>query len=169
MLTRLAGREGPRSNSRRAHSEFRAARDLCYPHGRRTVTHEWLDKIDELGLAFWICDNAHIRRGKTKRTIYAFISAHAFSISEVNLLQQWLLDRWQLNSFLSRNNKKYGDRDCGWMIVVCGTAAERSATSSLLMLSIVYVIKCLHDQYSVDAVAAIKKSAATVITAINAY
>src|SRR5690606_32504366 len=37
-----------------AHAAMHEARQLCYVGGRKTISQEWLNKIDELGLAFWV-------------------------------------------------------------------------------------------------------------------
>lgn len=108
----------------RAHTAFYTARSLCYVDRRKTLSREWLDRVDELGLAVWIMDDGHCARSKSKNTISVSVAVNAFSRVEVELLQAWLRTRWNIDSFTSRDNAKYGDRDCGWSLVISGENAE---------------------------------------------
>lgn len=108
-----------------AHAIFHAARNECYPAGVKRISRAWLDKIDVIGLTFWLLDDATAYRAKTKNTCYVSISTHSYTAVEIEMLRSWLYVRWGCRSSTQRDNAKYGNRDCGWVIFVAGRYAER--------------------------------------------
>jgi DNA-directed RNA polymerase beta subunit len=109
----------------RAHGSMFAARRLCYVGGRKTLSQEWLDKVDVMGLAIWFFDDGSMKVAKGKKTVTITLSTECFSASEIEMLRDWLADKWELNTYTSRCNKKYKDRDCGWSICLSGSFADK--------------------------------------------
>ena len=68
-------------------------RNMFYPNGKKKISSEVLDQINELGLAIWYCDdgNYHII-GKTVR-----IMTDSFSYNEQKLIKYWFSKRFDIN------------------------------------------------------------------------
>ncbi len=112
-------REGRQAGCRlrtKAHTSFRNAQEDIYINGRKTVSIDWLDKIDALGLMFWFMDDGSVHRCRDKNSIRIIMSTHCFSHKEVGIIREWLCAKWGIESREGRDHKKYGDRDCGWCI-----------------------------------------------------
>jgi len=110
----------------RAHDAFREARKLCYVGNRKTLSQAWLDRIDVMGLAFWFFDDGSVHRKVDKNTVYITMCTECFSKDEVEMLRDWLVSRWGLQgAWLNRDHSKYGERDCGWQIMLSGDTAWR--------------------------------------------
>jgi DNA-directed RNA polymerase subunit beta len=118
--------------STRTFYEAYKARQLCYINGKKTVTQEWLDKITEMGLAVWLADDAHVNRHSKNNSVRISISTHSFSKHEIELLQNWLAERWNIRATY-RQAKKYVGRDMGYLLEICGKHALR-----LLELTVPY-------------------------------
>lgn len=113
----------------KAHDALRQARNLCYVGQRKTLSAEWLAKVDEMGLAFWFFDDGSVHRNRGKNTVYVKFCTECFSSVEVQLLQGWLAARWGLSdSYLARDAGRYEDRDCGWQICLAGDNAWQLLT-----------------------------------------
>lgn len=113
----------------KAHDALRQARNLCYVGQRKTLSAEWLAKVDEMGLAFWFFDDGSVHRNRGKNTVYVKFCTECFSSVEVQLLQRWLAARWGLSdSYLARDAVRYEDRDCGWQICLAGDNAWQLLT-----------------------------------------
>ncbi len=86
-----------RGNSK-THKVFNDLYTLLYPNGVKTITSEYLEKINSpIALAFWFMDDG---------TYNGSIATDCFSIEEVKLLQQWFIDKWQIFTTYSVNSKK---------------------------------------------------------------
>lgn len=109
----------------RAHPAFHRARRLTYVGRRKTICQEWLDKIDEMGLAFWFGDDGHAHYITGNNCVVVHLATCACSAAEISLLRTWLRSRWEFETFLTRNHRLYADRDCGWQIGLSGSNAER--------------------------------------------
>lgn len=113
----------------KAHDALRQARNLCYVGQRKTLSAEWLAKVDEMGLAFWFFDDGSVHRNRGKNTVYVKFCTECFSSVEVHLLQRWLAARWGLSdSYLARDDGRYENRDCGWQICLAGDNAWQLLT-----------------------------------------
>lgn len=82
-----------RGNSK-SHKNFNKIYNLLYSNGIKTITQEYLDKINNpIALAFWFMDD-----GTERGTI----ATHCFSEEENKLLQKWMLEKWNIKCSLQR-------------------------------------------------------------------
>ena len=80
-----------RGNSK-SHEEFTKIYNIVYKNRIKTITKEWLDKINHpIALAFWFMDD-----GSKVGTL----ATCCFSIEECKLLQDWLLTKWGIETSL---------------------------------------------------------------------
>jgi hypothetical protein len=74
--------------------EFKSLRRLIYPSGVKTVTREWLTRIDQVGflpsVAWWVADDG--TRWGPSHSPTLMICTNGFQLAEVDLLCQWLTD-----------------------------------------------------------------------------
>ena len=76
-----------RGNSK-AHKVFTNIYNLLYPNGIKTITKEYLNKIDNpIALAYWFMDD-----GCSNGTI----ATNCFSENEVDLIIKWLNNKWKI-------------------------------------------------------------------------
>lgn len=81
--------ESWRGNSK-AHKVFTDIFTLLYPNGIKTITQEYLNKINNpIALAYWFMDD-----GSNNGTL----ATNCFSEQEVNLLMYWLKNKWGIES-----------------------------------------------------------------------
>lgn len=107
------------------HAEFLKARRICYagPQRSKQVTTEWLDKVDEAGLAFWYFDDGEAYYERAVPIVK--FSVNCFNRMSVETLRQWLRDRWGADTSLMRWNGYYGTRDLGWQLVLRRGSASK--------------------------------------------
>ena len=80
--------------------------------GKKKVTREWLELIDELGLAVWYMDSGYDNatdssyEEKSERANYATFHTEAFSHAENILISDWLLSRWGISNSLCTYQKE---------------------------------------------------------------
>lgn len=87
-----------RGNSK-AHKVFTDIYYLLYPNGVKTLTKEYLNKIDNpIALAYWFMDD-----GSECGTI----ATNCFSLDEVELLINWLKTKWNIISTKQKNRVNY--------------------------------------------------------------
>lgn len=95
-----------RGNSK-SHKILTKLHSLLYKSGKKTITQEYLNQINHpIALAYWFMDDG------TSRGTFA---TNCFSESEVDLLIDWLYDKWNifctkqknLNNFVIHISKKY--------------------------------------------------------------
>lgn len=72
--------------------DFEPVYKLCYPGGKKVVTYEWLDQLDEVGLAWWIMDDGT----RAQSAVGMRISTEGFSYDEHLIIQDWFWSRWAL-------------------------------------------------------------------------
>lgn len=86
-----------RGNSK-SHKIFNDIYNLLYSNKVKIITQEYLEKINSpIALAFWFMDD-----GTERGTI----ATHCFSEDENKLLQNWLLNRWNIKCSL-QHEKEY--------------------------------------------------------------
>lgn len=87
-----------RGNSK-AHKLFNEVYNLLYPNKIKTITQEYLDKINHpIALAYWFMDD-----GSECGTI----ATNCFSLEEVELLINWLKTKWNIISTKQKNKENY--------------------------------------------------------------
>lgn len=87
-----------RGNSK-SHKLFNNIYNLLYPNKVKTITQEYLDKINNpIALAFWFMDD-----GSECGTI----ATNCFSLEEVELLINWLKNKWNIISTKQKNKENY--------------------------------------------------------------
>lgn len=87
-----------RGNSK-SHKLFNNIYDLLYPNRVKTITREYIDKINHpIALAYWFMDD-----GSECGTI----ATNCFSLEEVELLIDWLKAKWNIISTKQKNKENY--------------------------------------------------------------
>ena len=87
-----------RGNSK-AHKLFNEVYNLLYQNKVKTITQEYLDKINHpIALAYWFMDD-----GSECGTI----ATNCFSLEEVELLIDWLKTKWDIISTKQKNKENY--------------------------------------------------------------
>ena len=76
-------------------------RDLIYHNGKKTISKEWLSKINDLGLAFWYLDDGSIISNKT-----GYISIHKF-INDHELLIEWFDKKFNIQTRMTTGKRLY--------------------------------------------------------------
>lgn len=82
-----------------AHPKFTELYHFCYPHGVKTVTKEWLDKITPRALAFWFMDDG---------TNSGIIATNSFSYKEIELIQNWFAKKYNIQTTIHHQKNKSG-------------------------------------------------------------
>jgi intein/homing endonuclease len=123
-----------------AASFFHDARDLCYIDGVKKVTQPWLDRVGQIGLAFWYFDD-----GCLVPDGQIMLCTEGFDKDSVDLLVRWLTNQWQITAVLDRNNSKYGDRPIGWRIRI-----TQNNTPRFLELVAPYAPECMWYKLGLD-------------------
>jgi len=77
-----------------AHPWFKSLRDFCYVNGRKTLSKEWLDQIDDVALAVWYMDDGSLN----KRYGTIVFCTMGFSYEEHCLMQRWFSERWGIET-----------------------------------------------------------------------
>lgn len=76
-----------RGNSK-SHKVFTSIYDLLYLHGVKTITKEYLNRINNpIALAFWFMDDG---------TYQGSIATNCFKEIEIDLLISWMRDKWNI-------------------------------------------------------------------------
>lgn len=87
-----------RGNSK-AHKVFTEIYKLLYPNGTKIITKEFLSKINNpIALAYWFMDDG------SKSGILA---TNCFSEAEVELLIEWMKNKWNIICTININNDSY--------------------------------------------------------------
>lgn len=87
-----------RGNSK-AHPEFNRIYNLLYIDGVKTITQEYLNLIDSpIALAYWFMDDGD----KT-----GILATNCFSEKEVDLIIQWLEEKWEIFCNKRRNKENF--------------------------------------------------------------
>jgi predicted nucleic acid-binding Zn ribbon protein len=77
-----------------SHPAFTEIYDICYPKGRKAVSLSWLSQVDSpLALAIWYMDDGSLGKEAKMR-----ISTYGFGKEGNHILQDWLKNRWHVNS-----------------------------------------------------------------------
>jgi len=82
-----------------AHPEFQSIYDLCYPKGIKTISSQWLDQINPLGLAMWYQGDGH------NLGVMAKLNTDSFSYNEQLLIIEWLKNRYNMHAYIRRESK----------------------------------------------------------------
>ncbi len=84
--------------SSKSHKLFNDIYYLLYPNGIKTITSEFLSKINNpIALAFWFMDDG---------TYCGTLATNGFTENEVDLLVNWMFDKWNI-SCTKQKNKHY--------------------------------------------------------------
>jgi hypothetical protein len=73
---------------------------LCSQSRKKTVTRPWLDRLTELGLAFWYQDDGHCIMGGSRRKdgshkqAIVRIATNSFGYDELVIIINYFLERW---------------------------------------------------------------------------
>lgn len=87
-----------RGNSK-SHPVFTEIYNVLYPNGIKTITKEYLNKIhNPIALAFWFMDDGSNN---------GVIATNSFSENEVDLLLNWMKERWSVECTININNKNF--------------------------------------------------------------
>lgn len=87
-----------RGNSK-AHSVFTNIYHLLYPNGVKTITKEYLNKINNpIALAYWFMDDG---------TFDGHIATNCFSEKEHDLFVNWMLEKWGILCAKHKSNTQF--------------------------------------------------------------
>lgn len=87
-----------RGNSK-AHSVFTNIYHLLYPNGIKTLTKEYLNKINNpIALAYWFMDDG---------SNSGIIATNCFSEEEVELLVDWMQNKWDIKCSINISSNSY--------------------------------------------------------------
>ena len=125
------------------HPVFTEVHGLTYRDGQKRVTREWLDKLDERGLAVWFFDDGCTSRKGNK--IRVTLCTNCFSWNEIEIIRQWLLDRWDTPTTTVRDEKKYKGKDYGWQLCLSPTSSR-----DFLCRVTPYAVPCVQYKVSLE-------------------
>ena len=87
-----------RGNSK-SHPIFNQIRNLLYINDVKTITQTFLDKIHSpIALAYWFMDDG---------SNDGVLATNAFTLSELDLLQNWLKEKWAIKTTLQKNKSNF--------------------------------------------------------------
>ncbi len=87
-----------RGNSK-AHKNFNKIYNLLYIDGTKTITQEYLDKINSpIALAYWFMDDGSNN---------GVLSTNCFSYEEVVLLVNWMYNKWGIKCTIQKNQANF--------------------------------------------------------------
>jgi hypothetical protein len=85
--------------SSKAHKELTEIRDILYKDKTKTISKEYLEMINHpIALAYWFMDD-----GSSNGTI----STNCFTENEVELLINWLYEKWKIKATKQKNSKNF--------------------------------------------------------------
>jgi len=79
--------------------------NVCYKNSKKSVSVEWLNRIDAIGLAMWYMDDGSItsNRGRSKCALF---HTEGFSKEECKLIVSWFDKSWGIKSSVYTNGAK---------------------------------------------------------------
>ena len=77
---------------------FNILHDELYKNGIKTITKSWLNKLTERSLAFWFMDDG---------SNSGILATNCFSRDECVLIQQFLKEKFNIDTTLETSNKQY--------------------------------------------------------------
>lgn len=87
-----------RGNSK-AHPVFTNLYNELYLNGIKTITQDFLDKIHSpIALAYWFMDDG---------SNDGVLATNSFTLSELDILQNWLKQKWNINTTLQKNQSNF--------------------------------------------------------------
>lgn len=94
------------------HHRYTALFSLIYASNRKTITPKLLSKFDEVGLAYLFmddgCKEAFFDKKYNKKILKSYkFSLNSFSQDEVQLLSDWLLEKFSIHSKVYLDRGKY--------------------------------------------------------------
>lgn len=143
----------------------------CLRNGKKTVTKEWLDDIDPLGLAFWYMDDGCIsNREDNKLNERIIINSQGFSLNEHKLIVEMLYRKYNITASI-------GDKETykGYTIILDTNNTERfcSLIAPYICDSMKYKLPkkyekmhCVYDNFNFDEEESVSE---TVVKSISAY
>jgi len=66
----------------------------------KTITMEWLNKLDRLGLAAWFMDDGSCRYAKAMSAPYVILCTDAYPKEECEIIVKWFKEKWGINTFI---------------------------------------------------------------------
>jgi len=90
-----------------ASKEIRPIHEMVYSnHGKKLVTKEVLDEIDELAMAIWYMDDGSLSHGqKGKQRPRANFHTEGFSLDENQLIVDWFWERWEIKAVIVKSRQ----------------------------------------------------------------
>ena len=74
-------------------------KNYCEVNSQKTVTKQWADKLTPIGLAFWYMDDGSIQhRDEKKQRPKAILFTNSYSLPEVSILKEMLLNKYGIAS-----------------------------------------------------------------------
>jgi ATP-dependent exoDNAse (exonuclease V) alpha subunit len=78
---------------------------LVYPDGIKTVTNEWLDQVDPIGLAAWYMDDGSlsVQMGSSPAVL---LHTEGFDRDQCETLKEWLQQKWAIEASVYSNGQR---------------------------------------------------------------
>ncbi len=87
-------------------SQFNKFYDKAIMNGKKCISRQWLDSINEIGLAFWFCDDGSSHRyGQREEQVSVALHTECFSYDEHLILQSWLMEKFSVESSICKSRK----------------------------------------------------------------
>lgn len=89
----------------KAHPVLNQFRSLCYPKGIKTISWEWLSRIDALGLAVWFMDDGNFTKKRNQNDYCARVELPPSTPEQISLVWRYFMERWGLSPSIKPRNK----------------------------------------------------------------
>jgi len=82
----------------RGHKKIKELSDLLYKNNKKTITKEYLDLLDPLGLTIWFMDDG---------SESGSLSTHSFSKDENEIISEWFINKWGVDNKVVEDRSKH--------------------------------------------------------------
>lgn len=79
-------------------------RKELYPKNKKKITKKYLDKLDNIGLAYWIMDDGSLswhkrnrKNGKIYSTCEFYLAVNCFNLNEIEIIKEWFIENYKVN------------------------------------------------------------------------
>jgi hypothetical protein len=76
--------------------------NYCYVDGVKSITEEWLKRLNPIGLAFWYMDDGSLHSATGNRHPYITFSTYNLSYSDVEKISNMLLNKFNISSVIDK-------------------------------------------------------------------
>lgn len=88
--------------------ELKELKKILYPSGKKEYTREYLELLDEQGLAIWLMDDGCIDNPINKKPMGILNTyGHSSNAAEEIIVQQYFKERWNIACAINKNHGRY--------------------------------------------------------------